>query len=99
MMITVEDARRQLNIVDDADDALLTSYIAAAEALITAHVDAELVPDMTAAPAPLLQAARMLVAHWYEAREAAALDNGLTAAVEPPFGFWTLIGPYRARVF
>jgi uncharacterized phiE125 gp8 family phage protein len=43
-------------------------------------------------PAPLRQAAMMLVAHWYEHR--GAVGHDLAAAV-PPHGFDALIAPYR----
>ena len=43
-------------------------------------------------PAPLRQAALMLVAHWYEHRGVVGHDQ---AGNVPPQGFEALIAPYR----
>jgi uncharacterized phiE125 gp8 family phage protein len=49
-------------------------------------------PSSIDVPAPLRQAIMMLVAHWYEHRGAVGHDLMLAAM---PFGFDTLVAPYR----
>ncbi|MCW2307895.1 head-tail connector protein [Rhodobium gokarnense] len=49
----------------------------------------------TEVPAPLRHAVKMLVAHWYEQRQAATDD---AAMVMVPLGFSALVAPYRVRL-
>ncbi|MDW9829355.1 phage gp6-like head-tail connector protein [Sinorhizobium meliloti] len=89
-MITLADAKQQLNLTDDDadDDALITRLIAAA----SAHLSA-LGVDMTADPLPadVTHAALMLMAHFYEHRE--AMTDAPLARVS--IGVDRLIAPYR----
>lgn len=47
-------------------------------------------------PAVLVQAMKMLVAHFYKNREATLMEG---RATEMPFGFFDLIDPHRLRAF
>ncbi len=89
-MITLADAKQQLNLTDDDadDDALITRLIAAA----SAHLSA-LGVNMTANPLPadVGHAALMLMAHFYEHRE--AMTDAPLARVS--IGVDRLIAPYR----
>ncbi|MBB4632937.1 head-tail connector protein [Sphingosinicella soli] len=98
-IITVADAKAHMNITSDADDALITAKIGAAEAWIgqfigTALDDAETFPDGT--PEPLKEATRQLVAHLYENREATLV--GLNMVDVSP-GLFDLMAPYRDWAF
>lgn len=50
-------------------------------------------------PEPIKQAMRLLIAHWYENREAVMISPGLTGGVSVPMGFDALLATYRVRVF
>ena len=98
-IISVEDAKAHMNITGDADDALIADKIAAAEAWIGQFIgaaldDAVAFPD--GAPDPLKEAARQLVAHLYENREATLTGINMTT-VSP--GLFDLMAPYREWVF
>jgi len=54
--------------------------------------------DYDDVPAPLVQAALMLIGHLYENREATFIANSAQAAIVP-LGVVDLIEPYRRRVF
>lgn len=94
-IISVEDAKSHLNITTDADDALITGKIEAAEAWISRWLETPLA-EMTEVPADLKEAVRLLVGHLYENREATLI--GLTAE-EVPFGVWDIINQHRAWSF
>lgn len=94
-IITVEDAKAHLNITTDADDALIAAKIDAAEAWIGRWL-ATPFADMAEVPGDLKEAARQLVGHLYENREATLVG---IPADELPLGFWDLIGPHRAYSF
>ncbi|OYX10123.1 MAG: hypothetical protein B7Z15_13815 [Rhizobiales bacterium 32-66-8] len=98
-IITVADAKAHMNITTDADDALITAKIEAAEAWIALYIgtaldDAEAFPDGT--PEPLKEATRQLVAHLYENREATLV--GLNMVDVSP-GLFALMAPYRDWAF
>lgn len=98
-IITVADAKAHMNITTDADDALITAKIGAAEAWIGQFIgqpldDAEAFPDGT--PEPLKEATRQLVAHLYENREATIV--GLNMVDVSP-GLFALMAPYRDWAF
>lgn len=97
-IITVADAKAHLNITTDADDALLERLIASAETFMDGYLETKFA-DMTApVPDDLQQALFMLVAHWYEQREAVLIGNTLTA-VDVPYGFWDIVAQHRAYSF
>lgn len=95
MIISVDEAKRHLNVTDDTDDVLLADKIAAAEAWIDRWLETPFA-DLDAVPADLKEAVLMLVGHLYENREATLV--GITAE-EIPFGVWDLITPHRAWSF
>lgn len=98
-IITVADAKAHMNISSNADDALITAKIAAAEAWIGQFIgrpldDTEAFPD--GIPEPLKEAIRQLVAHLYENREATIV--GLNMVDVSP-GLFDLMAPYREWAF
>lgn len=105
-ILTTADLKRHLNIeaADTSDDTLLAQKIAAAEATIGDAIGRpleEYLTDETYAntvPAPLLEAVRQLVAHWFEQREAVVIGNGMSAEATP-WSVVDLIQPYRRWVF
>ena len=98
-IITVADAKAHMNITGEADDALITAKIAAAEVWIALYIgtaldDAEAFPD--GIPEPLKEAIRQLVAHLYENREATLV--GMTMVDVSP-GLFDLMAPFREWAF
>lgn len=51
--------------------------------------------DQTAVPADILHAMKMLIAHWYENREAYVIGRAAGTATEVPMGVRNLLAPYR----
>ena len=94
-VITVEDAKRHLNIVGTDDDVLIVDKIAAAEAFVGRWTLTPLA-EMTEVPADLKEAVRLLTGHLYENREASIVG---VSAEEIPFGVWDLINPHREYSF
>lgn len=94
MIITLCDVKRHLNITDDCDDELLTKKIYVAGELIGAYVGG-IEKYNGVIPAPLQEAARQLVAGWYESRESVS-DEHMRLT---PLGVHDLIAPYRCMVF
>lgn len=84
-----------MNVTEDADDTLIANKIAAAEAWIGQFIGADL-SALAPMPEPLKEAARQLVAHLYENREATLV--GLSATEVTP-GLFDLMAPYREWVF
>ncbi len=77
---------------DTGDDQLIQDYIDAAEAWVIKHLRRDLDAEFSGGwPAPILQAVRLLVAHWYTHRETVAVG----AMVEIPFGTAQMLAPYR----
>ena len=108
-MIALADAKAQLNITDDTDDALIQAKINAAWAWIALYVGIDYDTVLTqvknadgttttlpSTPAPVYEAGLQLVAHLYSNREAALV--GVTASALP-LGFLDLLAPYRAYAF
>lgn len=97
-MVTLADLKAHLNIVFDADDALITSKLSAAIAWIGQWVGGDLATLYpNGVPAPLDEAVRQLAAHLYVNREA-VLTNERRATVLP-FGVDDLVMPYRTWSF
>jgi len=90
MIVTLCDVKRHLNITDDCDDELLTKKIYAAGELIAGYVG-NLEQYNGVIPAPLQEAARQLVAGWYEVRESTSEANMRMV----PLGVFDLITPFR----
>lgn len=92
-MIELDDAKRQLNILNSDDDLLIQSKIDAASAWLLAYTGA---PSTDATPAPVMEACRLLVGHLYGNREGTLV--GVTAQTLP-LGVLDLLAPYRAYSF
>lgn len=94
--LTLDDAKAHLNVTFEADDDLITAKIKAAEGWIAQYVGdfATTFPD--GVPEPIKEAARQLVGHFYENREA-TLDG--QHAYVLPFGVSDLIAPFRQWSF
>lgn len=77
---------------DTGDDVLIQQYIDAAEAHVVNHLRRDLDAEFPAAwPAPILQAVRFLVGHFYLNREAVVVGQ----AVVLPLGVSMMLAPYR----
>ncbi|KQS64518.1 hypothetical protein ASG39_11220 [Rhizobium sp. Leaf371] len=94
-IVTIVEAKAHLNITDDADDALISSKVEAAEAFVGRWTLLPLA-SMATVPADLRQAVLMLTGHFYENREATLVG---VSADEVPFGVWDLINPHREWSF
>lgn len=94
-VIEVADLKAHMNVTSDADDALITGKIAAAEGWIAAFTGADW-PPADPVPDALKEAIRQLAAHLFENREASLV--GITAQ-QLPFGLLDLLAPYRAWAF
>lgn len=77
---------------DGGDDLMLQDLIDAAERHVADHLRRDMATNYASGwPAPALQAVRLLVAHWYNNREAVA-----AGAMNPvPFGVDRMLAPYR----
>lgn len=93
--ISAAKAHLNMDAVDSADDWILFDKIEAAEAWIDRWLP-EPMADMESVPADLKQAVLMLVAHFYENREATLVG---VSAEEIPFGVWDIINQHRAWSF
>lgn len=89
-MITLAEAKLHVRVDHDEDDAALVDMIeAAVQHLASVGVDMTQEP----APAPLKQAALMLIVHFYESRWLDAREGVPMSPV-----FLRLIAPYREIV-
>lgn len=87
MAVSLAEAKAQLRVSFDADDAYITSLIEAAED----YVEAVGVAPATPVQPAVRHAILMLVSHWYSNRDAAGEKP--SHAIE--FGVDALIAPYR----
>lgn len=100
-MITLEQVKYQCRIEFDEheEDALLTSYIAAARDHCQTWLDRTIYdtavpsdnPDGLLDNASIDQACLLLVGHWYKNREA----SSEVQMAEVPMGVYHLLQPYR----
>jgi uncharacterized phage protein (predicted DNA packaging) len=95
MINSVEDTKAFLNVTGTDDDDLITSLIGAAEAWIDRWLETPMA-DLNPVPADLKHAAKMLVAHFYENREATLVG---VSAEEIPFGLMDVINQHREWSF
>lgn len=58
-------------------------------------VKIEFVAGYTAVPADLKAAILLMIAHWYNAREAVVVNDSRAVAIEVPFGVQSIIDRYR----
>ena len=97
-MVTLDDLKAHLNITFDADDALITAKLAAAQSYVGRWVGGDLETVFsTGTPADLDEAVRQLAAHFYANREAVNVQEGRTLVL--PYGVEDLIAPYRVWAF
>lgn len=92
MPIPAALVRAHLNFLPDetADDAILTHYGNVAEAWVASYTGLPFDPDNVL----MLQAALMLIAHQYEAREAVTFAS----AYQLPFGVTDLLAGIKRQV-
>ncbi len=90
MTVPVALIRAHLNIEDDRDDDLLIHYASVATMWVEAYTGQ---PFLTEHPL-MTQAALLLVAHQYEAREAVTFSS----PYQLPFGVHDLLSPLKERV-
>lgn len=79
MYITLEEAKKHLNINSDFtdDDSYITSLINVSENLVQKHIDRELseLEDGGEIPTPLKQAMLLLIGNFYANRESVAFSS------------------------
>jgi hypothetical protein len=92
-MLTLNDAKAQVRVTFDDDDALIAAKLAAASEWVAIYTGAE-ITDAT--PKPVNEAILQLTAHLYEHREAVLI--GVTAQ-SLPGGFLELLEPYKSWCF
>lgn len=98
-IVQLAAAKAHMNITDTADDALIQGKIDAAEGYVEKVLGFSLASGFggsSEVPDPVCEAVLQLTAHLYENREASIV--GLTIE-EVPFGFWSLLMPYREFAF
>lgn len=87
-ILLLDDAKMALRVDGDHEDLLIQGYCDAAQAWVERVTG----PVANPAPADIVQAARMLVAHWYDNRMAVS-----EAGLQPvPFGVKALIANHRS---
>lgn len=76
MYITLEEAKKHLNINDDFtdDDEYILSLINVAENVVQKHIDREL-SEFEELPTPLKQAMLLLIGNYYANRESVAFSS------------------------
>lgn len=97
---TIEELKQQVNVDHDDDDNLLLTYSSAAKTTIENHINRKLYEDSVPDDCSngmvinnvIKVAIMMLVAHWYDNREAVAVNS---SAVVLPLAYQMLINPYR----
>ena len=88
--LTVADAKANLNITTDVDDALITAKLAAASDWVAIYTGAQITE---ATPARVKEAILMLTAHLFNNRESVLV--GITAQ-QLPFGLLDMLSDFRA---
>ena len=87
-ILTLAEAKEAARVDGDDQDLLIQAFIDAAGAWV-ARVTGK---PMDPAPEDVKQAARMLIAYWYDQRGAAAEK----AATSVPFGVAAMLAPHRS---
>ncbi|PFA49642.1 head-tail connector protein [Bacillus cereus] len=78
MVLTLEEAKKYLRVDGDEEDNLITSFVEAAEIYIKNATSKNI--DLKSELATL--AARILIAHWYENREAVGKAEQLAFSLQ-----------------
>lgn len=99
-IVKLADMKRELGIVGDDDDALISSKIEAAQAHLEALLGYQLEerypptgsPPVSTVPADLIGAVKMLAAGWYENRESTLVG---ISGMEVPHGVWEIVANRR----
>ena len=89
-LLTLADAKANLNITADVDDALITAKLAAASDWVAIYTGAQITE---ATPARVKEAILMLTAHLFNNRESVLV--GVTAQ-QLPFGLLDMLSDFRA---
>jgi uncharacterized phage protein (predicted DNA packaging) len=101
-MIELSLVKQHLRVDHDDEDVLIQGYIDGALAHIEQHCDRELVvgvpvlPEQMGLTKDVMQAALLLVGHWYSNREAVMIGSNGVAATEVPLAYERLLW-YRKR--
>ncbi len=95
MSVSLSLAKHYSNIAGNDDDELLQLFIDAAEQWLGNHIGRPLA-EFDPIPADLRRAVLMLVAFYYEQREAVAFS--ITGQIAP-FGVTSIANSYRERWF
>ena len=90
MPLSLALIRAHLNLDDDRDPELLTHYANVAVAWVQAYTG----QPFDAANALMAQAALLMIAHQYEAREAVTFAS----TYQLPFGVHDLLSPLKDRI-
>lgn len=97
MIVSLEEMKAHLNIIDTVDDDLIASKIAAAEAHLARQLGFDMEEEYPAGvPADLKEAIRQLAAHWYENREATAAGISISTV---PLSVEEIVRERRRYVF
>lgn len=99
MALTINDLKAHCNVTGNDDNAVLTRFLAAAQAHVERLLGFKLnntdeLPD--GPPADLELAVLQLAADWYENREASLVGVSAQAI---PFGVREIVGEYRRYTF
>lgn len=99
MAVTLIDLKAHCNVTDSNDDAVLTTYLAAAQAHVERLLGFSLYdpvefPGLT--PPDLNLAVMQLAADWYENREA-SISGTIIGPI--PFGVREIVNEYRTYTF
>jgi uncharacterized phage protein (predicted DNA packaging) len=94
-IVTLDDMKAHLGIIDDADDGLISTKIDAAQAHLESLLGYEIATEFASplvVPADLTEAVMRLCAHYFENREATVV--GISAS-ELPMGVWETVSNRR----
>ncbi|WP_299176960.1 head-tail connector protein [uncultured Brevundimonas sp.] len=92
-LVTLQEAKDHCRVADDSEDSLFALYISAASEAVLAHADGlDRTTGPETYPASVKTAALLLIAHWFDNREAVNIGNITT---EIPLGTVWLASRYR----
>jgi hypothetical protein len=94
MIVSINEAKATLGVTESADDALIERLSRASEARINALLGSPINPEN--APDDLVHAIHLLIAHWYENREATLVG---VSAQQIPHGVIDIVNEHRPFAF